>query len=462
MKRRILIIWISLFITVLYTVSPFAKRYVRRYTPKRRVRYSGRRSTGGGKSILLKQVWSKGFLKGFKMSATFNRTDIRGVLRLFYEQTKLNFIITQNVGGTVTGRFRNVPALKALITILRANNLYFIEEGSIIRVVRPAEYKADIIKKNKITKVYDMNHANVGILKGALSPVLTKGVGKVVIDEKTNKIIITDLKGNFKQIERLISEVSKPGKQVYIDIKVVSIELKKGYEHGINWSQFKFANYFSFGTIFSSPEKYGGLTVSKATLGGEGYSGSLTLRLLNSLKNVKVLTSPKIVAAHGEKAKIHIGDSIPYISSISQSTTTPITTQSTVAFIDAGIKVNVTPFVGKDNKIRLKFEVEISSAVTEKITDTQTAPRKTKTEAHSMILCDNNALVVIGGLFEHAKSVQEEKLPILGYIPILKYLFSWKKEEITKREIAIMIRPSIMGSKRTVLKKEVRDLLNKK
>lgn len=445
-----------------------------RGTPSGRPPYSNRRpsyyrrTTPGGRSGVgskknLKQIWSKNFLKGFKISATFNRTDIRSVLRLFYEQTGLNFVITQNVRGQVTGRFNNVPALEALVTVLRVNNLYFIEEGSIIRVVPPDEYRQDIIAKNIETRIFNINHAQYKSLKAALDPILTEGVGKAALDEKSNQLMITDLKDNFEQIERVIKAFSQAARQVHIDIKVVQIKLTEGNQRGVNWNVMNVGNYFSFSSLFKLADQntsgYGQIATAGISSGSMTVDGFL--QFLSTFQNMSILTSPKIVASHGEKALIHIGDNIPYISKTTSNTTTG-TSESTVAFLDAGIKFEVTPYIGSDNTIRLAFKVEISTASMETIYGTQKAPQKNITRAESTIKCDNKALVVIGGLFENKIEESENKVPLLGDIPLLKYLFSWKTKETTKREIAILISPRIIGSDSAVpVKKSVKNILEK-
>lgn len=418
----------------------------------------GSGAPGGGQSKSMKQVFRKDFLKGYKISATFNQTDIGSVLRIFYEQTGLNFVITQNVQGQVTGRFNNVPALEALITVLRLNNLYFIEEGSIIRIVPPDEYRNDIIAKNLETRIFNINHAQYKSLKAALDPILTEGVGKAALDDKSNQLMVTDLKDNFEEIERVIKAFSTAAQQVYIDIKVVRIELTKGNSHGVNWDLLNVGNYFSFSSLFKAATKdttgYGQVAFAR--------SGTMTvdafLQVLSTYQNVNLLTSPKIVATHAEKALIHIGDNIPYISKISKNDTSGIS-ESTVSFLDAGIKFEVIPYIGNDNTIRINFKVEISSATMEKIIGEQSAPKKNITRAESTIQCDNNALVVIGGLFEHRMEKNERKIPLLGDIPIIKYLFSWNSKETIKREIAILIRPTIIKSGNSIIKKDVQKIL---
>ena len=454
---RIGIVTFLLFVLLVGAISS-QKRTV--YTGRRRYYRRTTSGSSGRKMRSLKQVWSKNFLKGYKISGTFNRSDIRAVLRIFYEQTGLNFVITQNVRGQVTGRFNNVPALEALITVLRVNNLYFIEEGSIIRVVPPDEYREDIIKKNIATRIFNINHAQYKSLKAALDPVLTEGVGKVALDAKSNQLMITDLKNNFKQIEKIIKAFSSPARQVYIDIKVVRVELTKGHTHGVNWNALSVGNnYISFASLFkagsSGTDNFGelGFKYAKGSIDINGF-----LQMLSIYQNVSLLTSPKIVATHAEKALIHIGDNIPYVSKISENKTSEIS-ESTVSFLDAGIKFEVTPYIGKDKTIRLKFKVEISTAVMQDVTSAQKAPKKNITRAESVILCKDGALVVIGGLFEHREEVDEKKVPLLGDIPILKYLFSWKTKEKAKREIAILIQPSLIGSGSTQVKKSVRKLL---
>jgi len=451
---------IALFIVILFLSSVFGqspRRSGRPTTSSSRSRY--RRRVSGSKSMKnLKQVWSKNFLKGYKISATFNRTDLRSVLRVFYSKTGLNFIINKEVRGTITGRFNDVPALEALITVLRVNDLYFIEEGSIIRIVSPEAYARDIIKKNAISKTYNINHANIKNLESVLKSVLTEGVGTAVFDAKANKIHITDLKSNFKKIKNVIDDFSKPAKQVYIDVKLISVDLKEEKERGVNWEVLNIGNYFSFSSLFdSTADKFGEFKFASSSTAGTALGW---IKLLNSTHNTKLLTSPKIVAAHGQEAKIKIGDNIPYVSKIVK-TETSTTTESTVSFLNAGIKLDVTPYIGKDGTIRLDLEVEISSAKMISITEDQQAPQKTETTAKTRILCDNGALVVIGGLFEYKTEIQQKRVPLLGYIPILKYLFSWKNKVVEKREIVILIRPTIIGSKNSIISKNAKKLLKK-
>ncbi len=448
---------IALFIVLLFLSSVFAQVPRRTTRPvSRSSRY--RRTVSGKKSMKnLKQVWSKDFLKGYKISATFNRTDLRSVLRVFYSKTKLNFIINKEVRGTITGRFNDVPALEALITVLRVNDLYFIEEGSIIRIVSPEAYSRDIIKKNAISKVFNINHANIKNLENVLKSVLTEGVGTAVFDVKANKIHITDLKSNFKKIKSVISNFSQPAKQVYIDVKLVSVDLKTEKERGVNWQALNIGNYFNFSSIFdASADKYGEFAFATGTSSAGSADG--LIRALNSTHDTKLLTSPKVVAAHGQEAKIKIGDNIPYVSKVVKTETS---TESTVSFLNAGIKLDVTPYIGNDGTIRLDLEVEISSAKMINITDDQQAPQKTETTTKTRILCDNGALVVIGGLFEYKTEIQEKRVPLLGYIPILKYLFSWKNKVTEKREIVIMIRPTIIGSKQSALSTGIKKMLDK-
>jgi len=162
-------------------------------------------------------------LGGSEVSVSFHDTDIREVLRAFAIKTKLNMVISPKVEGRITTQLYKTPAKDALATILKTANLYYLDSNSIIQVVTLDEYREFSLSRLAVTKVYNMRYGSLKKAARAIFPYLTKDLGKIVLNSRTSRLIITDLPERHKKIENVLHALQYNPGQVLINAQVIEI-----------------------------------------------------------------------------------------------------------------------------------------------------------------------------------------------------------------------------------------------
>lgn len=342
---------------------------------------------------------------------------------------------------------------RTLSQIKTATGKIVVDEASNTLILKdsPAKIKemtALIISADRLvqTRVITLNYAQPAKLQTELTDVLTKGVGTIKIDERTNKIVVTDYPEKIDEIAKLISAFDEKNQQVLIDAQIIEVNPSDKLELGMNWdlwikNHFRItqalpigdANRLFLGTTQDNPQNPGNY---KAVLDA-----------LRTVGDTKILSSPRIMTLNNQEAKILVGTKQAYITSTTTVTqSNPVTTQS-VNFVDVGIKLSVTPVINADHFVTMKIRPEISSATSTNITSVGQVteiPIVTTSEAETTVMVKAGTTLLIGGLQkdEHNKTVK--KVPFLGDIPLLGLLFRSTSDELKKSELVILLTPHIM------------------
>jgi len=448
-----------------------------------------------------------------KISLDIKGMDIVDVLKMLATRSGMNIIVGKNVTGRVTLFLKDVDIWDAFEIILLANDLAYEKEGKIINVMTQRDYEliygeryrdkkearvirlkyakaADLsraltqIKTNigrivvdegsntlvmidtpkKLeetegiientdlpiqTRIFSLNYAQADKLSAKIQEAITKGVGSIKIDERTNKIAVTDYPEKLDGIAQLIEAFDEKTPQVLIDAQIIEIKPSDKFEAGIDWDYW-IAKNSRFVTSLPTAGAVNKLSLSLATenLGltaGRQYKGIIDL--LRTIGDAKILSSPRIMALNNQEAKILVGTREPYAS---QTTVTgeggTVTTSETVNFVDVGIKLYVTPTINKDNFVTMKIKPEISSA-TEKYTTSkgERVPIVSTSEAETSVMLKDGVTIIIGGLRKDEKSETSKRIPFLGDIPFLGIAFRNKSKELKKTELVILLTPHIMS-----------------
>lgn len=438
MLKRIFIILLVFTISITFAQSA-PPRTPQRYTDEAE-------SSGGGKGAII-QIKGK-MMEGLsgKLSATFQSTPVKDVIRLFATQAKLNIIISPKVKANITASFKNAPIKDAFLAILSANNIYYLEQGSIVKILTINEYKNELKKSHLVTRTYDASIIDLKNLAKIIKPMMTPGVGIIAVDKQSSKIMITDVEDNFERIENAIEQVSSLPYMVEIEARIVQVSLDDGTDIGIQWEMLNIDNAvdakFNFSPSGGVGDEAFNISVVKA-FAPNPMSLNALVSLLSTTYDLKTVANPKITVVNRVEGKINIGDEVPYIKSITKSATTSDQT-SQVDFITAGIELKVTPYISKDGNIKLKVYVERSSYQFVAITSTENAPKKTTTKVTcEAVLKDGNTLV-IGGLIREEETETVKGIPFLSKIPVLKYFFSHTDYDINRSELVIFLTPHII------------------
>lgn len=399
---------------------------------------------------------------GKPMSLEVSEMDIREVFKLIAEESGVNMILSDDVKGGVTLKLKDVPWDQIFIILMKTKKLGYTRSGSIIRIASMADIRAEEAEAlsmiaarkaqaNLKVKVLPVSYADIKKLSDDVSKFLSER-GKVVGDQRTSSLMITDHDENIERIEKLIKAIDVPPPQVLIEGKIVEATDQFQRQIGVNWSatgqETKLFNSNKIKgrssidiapTTSSAGAAAAQLNFSLGTLDVLGDIDA-TLSLFETQSQVKVLSSPRIVTLHNEKAEINQSISIPILSE-TQSTTG---TTRTATFKDVSLKLQVTPQITNDASVIL--DVSVSRSFLGAVADqaTQTRPVNTRS-AITKVMVRNAQTAVIGGVYQSDQTMGETKVPWIGDIPLLGWLFKNRNTDSNKNELLIFLTPRILG-----------------
>jgi type IV pilus secretin PilQ/predicted competence protein len=417
-----------------------------------------------------------GKYSGRRISLDLQDADLVNVLRLFAEVANLNMILAPDVKGKVTVRMVNIPWDQAMDIILRMNGLGYALEDNILRIASVAaltkeaedESKSKEAKKKAedlVTRIIAINYAKAKEIEPTLKKSLSAR-GESVVDERTNTIIIKDIPRNVDEVATLVKILDKPIAQVMIEARIIEASTNFTRDIGVQWggtsthdaahgnpTSFNFPNSITVtggSTLGTTPSGSGNFFVNLPAAVAQGSGGAVgfTFGSLNKALNLdlilsamestgegKVISSPRVSALDNKEAKIEQGQSIPY------STTSATGTQT--QFIDAVLRLTVTPHVTPDNKIFMKITA-IKNAPDTSLTGAGGQPSIRKNEATTEILLSDGETTVIGGILTIDRGYSEQKVPFFADIPLIGWLFKQRNTRDNKTELIIFITPKIV------------------
>lgn len=414
--------------------------------------------------------------RGQLVSFDFKDADIRDVLRIISDISDFNMIIARNVTGTVTLKLNNVPWDQALDVILEDAGLGAFIEGNVMRIAplgtlqarqqairRAAETKEEL--EPLATQQIFINYATAEEIIPLVEPLLSDR-GELRVDVRTNSILINDTALRIDQIEDLVEDLDTRTPQVLIESRIVQATLDFTRDLGVQWGfnyRASAATGNPTGATFPSSVEVGGTTTdspfgttgdnfiidlpSAAGAGSGGVVGivlgsltgayDLDLRLsaLETRGDGRILSSPKVLTLDNTPARIEQGVSIPFLSVSAAGTQTQ--------FVDATLRLSVTPQVTNDNRILMDIQV------TDNAPDTSTLgaggqPSIRRNEATTQVLAADGETIVIGGIFTRNVADSNSSVPWFSRIPLFGWLFQRNTTNDQRRELIVFITPRII------------------
>ena len=276
----------------------------------------------------------------------------------------------------------------------------------------------------------------------------------VYIDEKLNLLVIRDTPEAVRLVEKLVLMADQPEPEVMLEVEILEVKRSRLQELGLQWP-----NQFSVLTPEVVPKTTVGLggvivteSVTRSVLTIESLrnltradiavSPNPSLNLRKDAGDVNILANPRIRVKNKEKAKIHIGDKVPVITS--NVTSTGVTSES-VSYLDVGIKVDVEPQVHLEGDVGIKVGLEVSNIVQQVKSATGTLTYQLGSRnANTVLRLKDGETQVLAGLISDEDRSGASKVPGLGDIPLLGRLFANKRDELSKTEIVLLITPRII------------------
>jgi type IV pilus assembly protein PilQ len=431
--------------------------------------------------------------RGQRISMDFKDADLTNVFRIIAEVSNLNVITADDVKGKVSLRLVNVPWDQALDIVLRSKSLGAAQEGNVLRIAplsslrkeeqdrfdaqkqvdqsrqeamnRAAEVKAT---QEAVFDTIPVSYSKASELLAKIKP-LTSKFGRLDSDDRTNMLIIRDLPQNIAEVKAMVATLDTATPQVLIEARIVEVETSFARELGIQWGgAYRDGSSTQFGMTgaqglsgssnpgapidaattnpFTASTPPGSWAVNLPAAIGLGSGGGiafgilkdnlrldLALTALESSGNAKIVSSPKVVTVDNREATIEQGTQIPY-STVSASGTN-------TQFVDATLRLKVTPHITPDGRVSMKVEAQNDSPGETTPTGQLSINKK---KATTEVLIQDGETAVIGGIMQVSRSESQSGLPWLSKIPVLGYLFRKDTNTARNRELLIFITPKIL------------------
>jgi type IV pilus assembly protein PilQ len=412
--------------------------------------------------------------RGHPISLELRDADIRDVIHLFATITNLNFVIDPEVGGRITIYLKEVPWDQALDIILKNNGLGKVFENNVMRIASTGKLAAEaqsqraLMEERRLAVPLDTMTRAVSYAKAMeLEKVIKKNLsarGDVIVDERTNTLIIKDIPDQIALLRQLIDTLDIPAKQVQIESRIVEttreviqgLGIQWGFaaamdrEHG-NTTGLVFPNSMRAEGATAGLQRFGigetpyavNLPTQQAASTSVGFTfGNLlgsfnldaTLHLLENSNQARLLSRPQITTQNNIEGMIRSGYRIPVQTAVALGVVS-------VTYIDAALRLSVTPQITSDETIIMDVEVSNDTPTGKLIGPNAEISTRSAT---SRLLVPDGGTAVIGGIIQMRDILNQQRTPLLHRIPILGWLFKNRNIENRNDEMIIFITPRIL------------------
>ena len=421
---------------------------------------------------------------GERISLNFQDIEVRAVLQLIADFTELNLVASDTVSGRITLRLQDVPWDQALDLVLKTKGLDKRQVGNVLMVAPGAEIaereRQQIEANKQIAELAPLRSEFVRIRYAkALDIVglfeagsedggsLTSPRGSVVVDVRTNSIIITDTEAKLAEIRDLLALVDIPVRQVMIEARIVVAQSDATKDLGIEWGG-GYLNKSDDNIVSVSGDTTNVVSLTDSAIAGTlasvSYPGALLVDLgvastsgfaigfassdlfltaeLSAMEDEgegEVVSQPKVITGDKQEASIKSGTEIPYQQSSPSG-------ETTVAFKEAVLALFVTPNITPDDRIML--DLRVNQDTVGALVPTGNGgriPSIDTTQLETQVLVGNGETVVLGGVFKTEDVEQVRKVPFFGDIPYIGAFFRSETQVYKKQETLIFITPRILA-----------------
>jgi type IV pilus assembly protein PilQ len=407
--------------------------------------------------------------------------DLKDFFRLIHEISGLNVVLDPDVKGSLTIVLDDVPWDQALDIVLKNNTLSRQLDGNVLRIAsvetlrkeaeaRRAQREAEALAVDKVTVTRFLSYAHAKDVVATVKKFLSQR-GDVVADERTNAIIINDIPSVMPPIDRLLTQLDRKTQEVEIEARVVaatrSFARDIGTQLGFGWGNGSsmVGGASAVGTspvgVFGGSPLYGivgtsaptGTTLNQIPLfsnlpavgptsGFSFQTSSTTVRLdailtmAESRGLLKILSRPRVVTQNNIQAVVKQGVRVPVV------TTAQLNGPATTTYIDAFLRLTVTPQITVENTIFLNVDVENTTPNFGQQVNGN--PTLITQQATTQVLVTDGGTVVIGGVIQTSNSINYQQVPLLGSIPWLGNLFKHQSVNSSNQELIFFITPRIV------------------
>lgn len=420
-----------------------------------------------------------------RVSLDFNDVELSVFVRFISELTGKNFVlddVVKKAGGKISvyspTKVTHDQAYGMFVAALEVSRLAVITKGNVHQIVAMGD-----LPPERGAFVYKLKNANATDLAAILTNLVARSQTvaqtapgtrplfrplsefeapvQVFADKATNSIIVSSTKSAYTKLQSVIRDLDTRRKQVYVEAVILEVQVDRLRQIGSDPLQVigagKSGSLQGIAGFNTAPENLS--TIAQAIIGGAVTGGTVSalntvnvrafLQLLMSLTDTNVISTPQVLAADNQKAKIVVGENRPFPTGQAQGITGG--TLVTIERKDVGVTLEITPQVMENDLIRLEIKQEVT-AIAENVAQTigsgtssvPVGPTTTKRSMETTTIAKDQQTIVIGGLVRDNHIINERKVPLLGDIPFLGWLFRFQSISVQKLNLLVFLTPSIV------------------
>ncbi|MEP6958721.1 MAG: secretin N-terminal domain-containing protein [Nitrospirota bacterium] len=423
-----------------------------------------------------------------RVSLDFNDVELTVFVRFISELTGKNFVlddVVKKAGGKISvyspTKVTHDQAYSMFVAALEVSRLAVIPKGSVNQIVAMGD-----LPPERGAFVYKLKNANATDLAAILTNLVARSQTvaqtapgsrppfralsefeapvQVFADKATNSIIISSTKNAYTKLQSVIRDLDTRRSQVFVEAVILEVQVDRLRQIGSDPIQVigsgRSGSLQGIGGFNTAPENLAtiaqaitGAAAGAATGGGVSVLNTVNVRaflqLLLSLTDTNVLSTPQVLAADNQKAKIVVGENRPFPTGQAQGITGG--TLVTIERKDVGVTLEITPQVLENDLIRLEIKQELT-AIAENVAQTigsgtasiPVGPTTTKRSMETTTIAKDQQTIVIGGLVRDNITLSERKVPLLGDIPFLGWLFKFQSRQIEKLNLLVFLTPTLV------------------
>ena len=391
----------------------------------------------------------------------FDNADVREVLRLIAQRGGMNLILDQTVQGRFTIDVRAVPLDEFFGIVLRTNGLAARRVGTSLLIADEATLRTRIDATQAAT--FRLNNARAAQAIGLLQGVIAGGAGaaastlRLIADPRTNSVLVSGTGEDMVKVRNAIRAIDIPAPQVVIEVKLVEVSrsaIKRlGGEFGFGGSKFGLSNNFGTGTTNGQPSagipaSGSGTSITFSSLGNVTSNLNARINALVTRGEAQVLANPRIATQDSVTATIAIVNRFPVITvNFAGGAGQQIATES-VSFQDVGETLTITPRIDTSGFVTMDIAPVISVRGKDVIVNQNPVPEINERRLNTTMRVADGETVVIGGLIRRNVNNSVTKMPLLGDIPLIGFMFRQEASSNDETEVIIMVTPHIKSGER--------------
>lgn len=375
----------------------------------------------------------------------FQDADIRTVLQFFAETGNVNFVVDPPVEGNVNLKLYDVTWETGLTSLLNTFDLVITRDGNVYRIQRLEDYRQQVTEARNYnqkqqdllpleTKIVELSYADATQMVEIMKQAMTDR-GEIIVDNRTNSLIIKDIRESFPKIDSLTMALDTETPQIRVSAKIVSVDKTYIQELGVQWG--------ASGQNIQPHDQDVDIDISPTTAVPMGsvkwgiipgdYNIEAQINAMVSDNVGEIIDNPEIVTLDNQEATLRSGDQVPV--SVVDEAGNIITT-----YYNAGVELTVKPHVTSQNRISMAVQ----------ITKNDYTPGSsgqyiiTEREAKTNCIVDNHGSLVVGGISSTGLTEANSGVPVLKDLPILGRLFRYNSSDESNQELVIYITPHLI------------------